>query len=64
MDPDGNVSLRGDANVNILIDGRPSIQFNGPSRGQMVLRIPASPYARIKVKTNPSAAYSPKAPAA
>lgn len=60
VDPDGNVSLRGDANVTILIDGRPSTQFNGPSRGQMVLQIPASQYARIEVMTNPSAAYSPE----
>ncbi|MFN3669755.1 MAG: TonB-dependent receptor domain-containing protein [Brevundimonas sp.] len=60
VDPDGNVSLRGDANVTILIDGRPSTQFNGPSRGQMVQQIPASQYARIEVMTNPSAAYSPE----
>ncbi|MCS6626425.1 TonB-dependent receptor [Roseibacterium beibuensis] len=60
VDPDGNVSLRGDANITILIDGRPSTQFNGPSRGQMVLQIPASQYARIEVMTNPSAAYSPE----
>ncbi|SFS37430.1 outer membrane beta-barrel family protein [Brevundimonas viscosa] len=60
VDPDGNISLRGDANVTILVDGRPSTQFNGPSRGQMVLQIPASQYARIEVMTNPSAAYSPE----
>jgi len=60
VDPDGNVSLRGDSNVTILIDGRPSTQFNGPSRGPMVLQIPASQYARIEVMTNPSAAYSPE----
>ena len=60
VDPDGNVSLRGDANVTILVDDRPSTQFNGPSRGQMVQQIPASQYARIEVMTNPSAAYSPE----
>ncbi|HZW16042.1 MAG TPA: outer membrane beta-barrel family protein [Brevundimonas sp.] len=60
VDPDGNVSLRGDAGVTILVDGRPSTQFNGPSRGQMLLQIPASQYARIEVMTNPSAAYSPE----
>lgn len=60
VDPDGNVSLRGDANVTILVDGRPSSQFNGPSRGQLVQQIPASQYARIEVMTNPSAAYSPE----
>ena len=60
VDPDGNVSLRGDAGVTILVDGRPSTQFNGPSRGQMVLQVPAGQYARIEVMTNPSAAYSPE----
>ena len=60
VDPDGNVSLRGDSNVTILIDGRPATQFNGPSRGQMIQQIPAAQYARIEVMTNPSAAYSPE----
>ena len=60
VDPDGNVSLRGNPGVTVLIDGRPSTQFNGPSRGQMILQIPASQYARIEVMTNPSAAYSPE----
>ncbi|WP_309628354.1 TonB-dependent receptor domain-containing protein, partial [Brevundimonas sp.] len=60
VDPDGNVSLRGDPNVTILVDGRPASQFNGPSRGQLVQQIPASQYARIEILTNPSAAYSPE----
>ena len=60
VDPDGNVSLRGDSNVTILVDGRPAGQFNGPSRGQLVQQIPASQYARIEILTNPSAAYSPE----
>jgi outer membrane receptor protein involved in Fe transport len=60
VDPDGNVSLRGDTNVTILVDGRPASQFNGPSRGQLVQQIPASQYARIEILTNPSAAYSPE----
>ena len=60
VDPDGNVSLRGDANVTILIDGRPASQFNGPSRGQLLQQIPAAQYARIEILTNPSAAYSPE----
>ena len=59
VDPDGNVSLRGDANVTILVDGRPAALFDGSSRSQLLLQIPASQYARIEVMTNPSAAYRP-----
>ena len=60
VDPDGNVSLRGDSNVTILVDGRPSGVLTGQSRGQALLQLPASQYARIEVMTNPSAAYSPE----
>ena len=60
VDPQGNVSLRGDGNVTILVDGRPSAIFSGPSRGDVILQLPADRYARIEVMTNPSAAYSPE----
>ncbi|CAN1542647.1 CirA Outer membrane receptor proteins, mostly Fe transport [Caulobacteraceae bacterium] len=60
VDADGNVSLRGDPNVTILVDGRPASQFNGPSRGQLVQLVPASQYTRIEILTNPSAAFSPE----
>ena len=33
VDPDGKVSLRGDSNVLILIDGKPSTQFSGSAAG-------------------------------
>jgi outer membrane receptor for ferrienterochelin and colicin len=59
VDPDGNVSLRGDANVTILVDGRPSGLFQGENRSQVILQIPADQYARVEVMTNPSAAFRP-----
>src|SRR5690606_38114136 len=59
VDPNGNVALRGDGNVTILIDGRPSALFSGPSRGTTILQTPADQYSRIEVMTNPSAAYRP-----
>ena len=59
VDPDGNVSLRGDPNVTILVDGRPSTLLSGESRAQAVLNLPSSQYARVEVMTNPSAAYRP-----
>ena len=60
VDPQGNVSLRGDGNVTILVDGRPSAILSGPNRADAVLQLPAGRYARIEVMTNPSAAYSPE----
>jgi outer membrane receptor protein involved in Fe transport len=60
VDPQGNVSLRGDSNVTILVDGRPSAIFTGQSRSNAVLQLPADQYARIEVMTNPSAAFSPE----
>lgn len=59
VDPDGNVSLRGDSGVTILIDGRPSTLLSGESRGQAILTLSAAQYARIEVMTNPSAAFRP-----
>lgn len=60
VDPEGNVSLRGDSNVTILVDGRPSGILTGQGRGQALIQLPADQYARIEVMTNPSAAYSPE----
>ena len=57
VDPDGGVSLRGDSNVLILVDGRPSTQFSGPSAGDNLQSIPATDIERIEVLTNPPAQY-------
>ncbi|HEY3949219.1 TonB-dependent receptor domain-containing protein [Phenylobacterium sp.] len=59
VDVQGNVSLRGDPNVTIMIDGKPSSLFNGPSRGQVLQNLPASAFERVEVMTNPSAAFRP-----
>jgi outer membrane receptor protein involved in Fe transport len=59
VDVAGNVSLRGDANVTILVDGKPSSLFSGPTRGQVLQQLPASAFERVEVMTNPSAAYRP-----
>lgn len=52
VDTDGNVSLRGSSNVNILIDGRPS---NLTSLDEL----PAQMIETVEVITNPSARYDP-----
>jgi outer membrane receptor protein involved in Fe transport len=59
VDVQGNVSLRGDPNVTILIDGKPSSLFSGPARSQVLQQMPASAFERVEVMTNPSAAFRP-----
>jgi len=58
IDMDGNVSLRGSANVTILIDGRPS-SITGGGRNGILETIPASSIQSIEIITNPSAKYDP-----
>lgn len=58
IDQDGNISLRGDANVTILIDGRPSALVAGDGQN-MLDALPANSVERIEVVTNPSARYDP-----
>ena len=58
VDQEGKVSLRGDGNVTILIDGRPSALT--ARDGQSLLdALPANSIERIEVVTNPSAKYDP-----
>ena len=57
VDVNGNVALRGDPNVTILIDGKPSGQFRGESKGQALQALPAERIERVEVITNPSAEF-------
>lgn len=59
VDAQGNVSLRGDQNVQILIDGKPSTSMNGANRAETIQQLPANSIDRIEVMTNPSAQYKP-----
>lgn len=59
FDTDGNLSLRGNSNVRILINGKPSALTGG--RGGAVLEaIPASSIKDVEIMTNPNAKYSPE----
>lgn len=60
VDPQGNLSIRGDQNVTILIDGQPAPALNGPGRGDLLQTLPANQYERVEVMTNPSAALRPE----
>jgi outer membrane receptor protein involved in Fe transport len=58
VDIDGNVSLRGSADVIILINGRPNPMM-GRSRAEVLQQLPANSIERIEIITNPSARYRP-----
>jgi outer membrane receptor protein involved in Fe transport len=57
VDPDGVVSLRGDTNVLILIDGKPATQLQGANAGDVLQSISASNIERIEILTTPPAQF-------
>ncbi len=59
VDALGNVSIRGDSNVQLLIDGKPSTSLSAANRGEVLQQLPADSIDRIEVITNPSAAFKP-----
>jgi len=59
VDPRGNLSVRGAANVTILVDGQPSALFQGSNTADILRQLPADQFERVEVITNPSAAYKP-----
>lgn len=59
VDADGSVSLRGNKNVTILIDGRPN-GLASLGSADLLNNIPASSIESIELVTNPSAKYDPE----
>ncbi len=55
VDVEGNVLLRGNGNVRILVNGRPSSLIGNSGTG--LRNIPANLIERVEVVTNPSARY-------
>ncbi len=56
VDQDGNIALRGNQNVRILIDGKPT----NISAAQLLKQIPSTSIKKIELITNPSAKYNPE----
>lgn len=59
VDVDGNVSYRGNQNIRILIDGKPS-ELLGLGSGDILSSIPAVDIESVELVTNPSARYDPE----
>ncbi len=58
VDQDGGISLRGNANVAIQINGRPA-PVSGAFLGVFLQQLPANQIERIEIIPNPSARYEP-----
>jgi len=58
VDANGTVNLRGNSNLTILIDGKPS-SLAGISGSDALTQIPASSISSVELVTNPSAKYDP-----
>lgn len=56
VDQDGNIALRGNPNVKILIDGKP-VNIDA---AQLLKQIPSTSIKQIELITNPSAKYNPE----
>lgn len=56
VDQDGNISLRGNQNVRVLIDGRPT----NIDPATLLKQIPSTSIKKIELITNPSAKYNPE----
>ena len=57
VDIDGNVSMRGNDNVTILINGKPSAMMAGKTRADALSQLSAANIERIEIIDNPTSEY-------
>ncbi|QOY95311.1 TonB-dependent receptor [Massilia sp. UMI-21] len=57
VDADGNVTLRGRSNVQILVDGKPSAMMQGDNRAAALNALPAADLESVEVINNPGAQF-------
>jgi outer membrane receptor protein involved in Fe transport len=57
VDSDGTVSLRGNSNVQVYVNGKPNAQMQGDNRGPQLQSMSADDIDSIEVMNNPSAAF-------
>lgn len=57
VDQDGKVTIRGNGNTRIFVDGKASAMFSGPNGGDALNNYPADAIQRIEVITTPGAEF-------
>ena len=57
VDPSGNVSLRGNSNVQVYLNGKPSAMLQGDNRAATLQSMSADDIQNVEVINNPSAAF-------
>ncbi|WP_031238316.1 TonB-dependent receptor domain-containing protein [Asticcacaulis sp. AC466] len=58
VDPQGNVTLRGNSNVQIYVDGKPSTMMSADNRAAALQAMSSGDISSVEVMTNPGAQYS------
>lgn len=57
VDPNGGVTLRGNSNVQVLVDGKPSAMMQGDNRAATLQSMSSGDIDSVEVMTNPGAQF-------